>query len=250
MPEPSARSRILTVAHRGNSWAAPENTLVAYREAAQEGADIAECDVYLSRDGVVYLMHDADVKRTTDGEGPGTALAMAELHALDAGSWKDARYAGEPVPMLTELLEQQADDPTQLVIEIKQAGIASPVVECIRAAGAVEHCSVISFSRDECRAVRVLEPRLPCLWLAGVPSGPAERTQLLSDLLADGLQGIDAHAPTVDQGFVRAAHRRGLAVWCWTVDDPAQWEALATMGVDAITTNRPGALRKWCAEAL
>lgn len=249
MTEPSARSRILAVAHRGNSWAAPENTLVAYREAAEQGADIGECDVYLSRDGVVYLMHDADVKRTTNGEGPGTALAMAELRALDAGSWKDTRYAGEPVPMLTELLDQHADGAMQIVIEIKQAGLAATVVGCIRAAEATERCSIISFSRDECRAVKMLEPRLPCLWLAGVPASASERSQLLSDLLADGLQGIDAHAPTLDEGFVRAAHHRGLAVWCWTVDDPAGWETLAAMGVDAITTNRPGALREWCAGA-
>ncbi len=239
------RSRILNVAHRGNSHAAPENTLVAYREALAEGAELAECDVYLSKDGVVYLMHDADVKRTTNGEGAGTGFTMAELHALDAGSWKDPRYAGEPVPTLAALLRQHAADPMAIVVEIKQAGIAAPVVECIRAEDAIERTVVISFSRDECHAVRLLEPRLPVLFLVSIPKEPERRARLLDEALVAGWQGVDAHAPTLDEAFVRSAHARGLTVWAWTCDQAEQWESLAAMGIDGVTTNRPGAFRAW-----
>ncbi len=239
-------SRVLNVAHRGNSSVAPENTLVAYREASEEGADLAECDVYLSADGEAFLMHDAIVDRTTDGEGPGTELTMDQLHALDAGSWKSPAYAGEPVPSLRELLRQHANDPMQIVVEIKQAGIADQVVEVIRQEGALERTVIISFDRPNCNRVAELEPALPCLWLTSkIPADPMEWRAVVNQAVVDGLHGLNVNANALTEEFIRYAHARGLAVWTWTVDDPAKWEALSQGGVDAITTNTPGAPREW-----
>ena len=94
----------LCIAHRGFSAAAPENTSVAVRKGMAVGADGCEFDVRLSRDGVVVLMHDATVDRTTDGTGRVAELTLADLRRLDAGSWKDAEFRGERVPTLGEAL--------------------------------------------------------------------------------------------------------------------------------------------------
>src|SRR5882724_1788115 len=88
------------IAHRGAGKLAPENTLAAFRLGAQYGFRMFECDAKLSADGVVFLMHDAELERTTNGHGIGGDRQWAELSRLDAGSWHSRRYAGEPLPTL------------------------------------------------------------------------------------------------------------------------------------------------------
>jgi len=125
----AAYQHVVCIAHRGNSHQAPENTLVAYREAAEIGADLAECDVDITADGHVVLMHDRSVDRTTDGSGLVQELTLEQLKALDAGSWKAEAYAGETVPTLHELMSQHTDDGLQIVVEIKAAGIAEKDIQ-------------------------------------------------------------------------------------------------------------------------
>ena len=92
------------IAHRGAGKLAPENTLAAFRLGAEHGYRMFECDAKLSSDGIVFLMHDATLDRTTDGRGPVARKTLAELKRLDAGAWFDRRYAGERVPTLREFL--------------------------------------------------------------------------------------------------------------------------------------------------
>ncbi|MBZ0251997.1 MAG: hypothetical protein K8I02_01540, partial [Candidatus Methylomirabilis sp.] len=94
--------RCLRIAHRGASGECPENTLAAFGRALEIGVDMVEFDVHLSRDGVPVVIHDDDVRRTTDGRGLVKDLTLAELRRLDAGGWKDARFAGERIPTLEE----------------------------------------------------------------------------------------------------------------------------------------------------
>ena len=90
----------LVVAHRGGAGLAPENTLAAFRMALEVGADAIELDVRLTRDGRVAVIHDRTVDRTTGGRGPVGSYTLAELKALDAGSWFGPQYLGERVPTL------------------------------------------------------------------------------------------------------------------------------------------------------
>src|SRR5436309_4637824 len=91
-------------AHRGFSAHAPENTLPALAAALDAGAQVAEIDVRLTRDGKLVLMHDGDVDRTTDGSGPVKAMTLGEVKKLDAGRWFDRKYTGIKVPSLDEVL--------------------------------------------------------------------------------------------------------------------------------------------------
>lgn len=229
-------SRPIIVAHRGYSAIAPENTIAALEAAIQAGARACEVDLRLSRDGHVVLMHDATLDRTTTGSGPVREATLAQLQALDAGSWKDARYAGESVPSLAQALEAVANR-AHLVLEIKEPDIAPIVADVITKADAADHVTIISFDIEACRAMRELMPEVGALWLVGGdPRPPAE---LARRALRAGLQGIDAHHSIADEAMAETLHIRGLSLWAWTVNDAGRARELAAMGVEAITTDKP-----------
>lgn len=229
------------VAHRGWSARAPENTLAAIAAAAGAGADACEFDVYQSRDGVVVLMHDETVDRTTDGSGRVTDLTLARLKTLDAGSWKDRRFAGEAIPTLMEALKLLKGTGCTPVIEIKMEGITGTVVDTLRAAGMVEESAVIAFSRSVVKEVRAREPALPCAWLSGekLAGTVEERVDWIArEARKCGTRLVDLNHKMLSPGVLAGLHRRGLTVWTWTVNDPVVMEALLRRGVDAITTDR------------
>lgn len=229
------------VAHRGWSAVYPENTLLAAKMAVQAGADGTEFDVYATRDGVVVLMHDKTIDRTTDGTGEVTSKTLAELRQLDAGSWKDPKFAGEPVPTLEEVLRLLKGTGCQPVIEIKMAGISDKVVRTVRELEMVDDVAVIAFDGEVVREIREMEPRISCAWLssARLTGTPAER----ADWIAEQAQQyrtdmVDLSYNMLSRELVGELKGRGLQVWCWTVNDPAVMEALMRWGVDSITTDR------------
>jgi glycerophosphoryl diester phosphodiesterase len=233
------------VAHRGFSGIAPENTLAAVRAAIEAEASGCEFDVYACGDGTVVLMHDKTVDRTTDGTGRVTELTLAQLRQLDAGSWKDARYAGEPVPTLEEALRLLKGTGCLAVIEIKMEGISERVVRTVRDLGMVDQSAVIAFSQDVVREVRQLEPRLPCAWLCGedLQGTAAERADWLAERAAEcGTDLLDLSYKMLTPELLAELKRRQLSVWTWTVDEAPVMRALRAWGVASITTNRPDIL--------
>jgi len=230
------------VAHRGFSAVAPENTLAAIGEAIRAGATGCEFDVYASQDAALVLMHDATVNRTTNGRGKITELTLSELKRLDAGSWKAAAFAREPVPTLGEALARLKGTGCAAVIEVKMEGISSQVVEAVRSGDMLEESAVISFHQSVVRDVRGIEPRLPCAWLCSkqLSGTPAQRARWLAGEAARcGTNLLDLDFHMLSEELIAELHKRGITVWAWTVDDPAVMEALMRWGVDSITTNRP-----------
>lgn len=233
------RLRPLVCAHRGRSGVAPENTLAAFEAAVDLGADFLELDVRRSADGEIVCMHDATVDRTTDGTGAVADLTLAELRALDAGSWKDDRYAGERIPLLSEVLAQIA--PRLVVdIEIKQRGIAPQVVELIRAADAVRRVTVISFDGGDIRAAKDAEPTLACgLITSGPGEGPDAVLALIASALGAGANFISCHHGAVTPALVRTCHLAGLVLMAWTMDAPEDIARMIDLQVDALVSNYP-----------
>jgi len=233
-------ARPLIVAHRGCSHRAPENTLASYRLALKTGAEMAECDVHVSADGVVMLLHDDTLDRTTNGSGPMSAKTAAELKTLDAGSWKDPQYAGERIPTLVEALKL-VHGKLRFVIEIKGTGMGQPVVDAIQEAGVKPtEVMVISFYHAALVSILAIEPTLPSAWLLdALPPAPADRAQLLQHGLDLGIVGIGLSRKRVDEDFVRMAHVMGLKVFVYTVNDPDEMRRIAAMGVDALISDRP-----------
>ncbi|NUQ02118.1 MAG: hypothetical protein HUU35_19905 [Armatimonadetes bacterium] len=243
----------LVIAHRGFSEQYPENTRISFAAALEYGIDGSECDVHRSRDGVVYLLHDHTLARTAGLDQPADALDWGKLTQLDAGGWKDPRFAGERLPALDQILELHAGRGT-LVIELKALGEMTQLVEgtlaSIDRTNAYGGCSIISFDRDAVTLAAEREPRVPCLLLLSeIPDKPADRTALLVDVLARRLRGLSVYHRALDAAFVREAHRLALTIWTWTVNGEAVADEMAAMGVDAICTDRPGWLKAHLAKA-
>ncbi len=249
--------RVEVIAHRGASAVAPENTLAAFRLAGEMGADWFELDCTLTADGEVVVLHDEKLDRTTNGGGPVARATFAELRTVDAGAWKDARFAGERIPTLAEALALASEE-TGVYIEIKAredteaaraAGLTlgAKVVALVRARGVERRVVVQSFSPQCCAAVKRLAPELRVELLTGCKvDEEAKWAEARRAADAFGLDGINPSAEGFTPERLAAVHAEGRTMAVWTVDDPAEMRRLARWGVDAIITNRPDA----CLEAL
>jgi glycerophosphoryl diester phosphodiesterase len=243
------RGRVWVVGHRGAMGHCPENTMASFQRGLELGADWIELDVHLTRDSELAVIHDETVDRTTDGHGLVKDHTLAELKQLDAGAWFGAKYAGQRIPTLDEVLEWARQHNTVVDIEIKNGpiyydGIEQAVVTALDRTGMTEQVIVISFDHQAAHRVKALDSRVATGVLyfgrpvdAGVGLARAANA--------------DAVLPNV--GFVtpddvRMAHAAGLAMAPWASSDPAILRRLLAAGVDGIGTNHPDVLRRILAE--
>lgn len=257
----SSRSVPYVSGHRGGSAYAPEDTMTAYRNAARIGVDDFETDSYLSSDGVLVLIHDATLDRTTNCSGSVTAKTLAELRQCDAGYWYSPgqsitkndeslphplRGKGVVIPTAKELFDFAAVlgayGPT-VTIEIKQAGAAglataAPLVDLIHASGIQNRIIVQSFHEAPLAQVRKLDPTIKTLFLGDLatPNLAAARAQGFD------YSSVDGNAPDFTQAYVDAAHQAGKGVVPWTPDSSADQKKFIYEGVDGIITNYPACL--------
>lgn len=260
---PAPRPAVQVVAHRGSSEDVPEHTLAAYRKAIDDGADALECDVRLTADGRLVCVHDRRVNRTSNGRGLVSTLELADLATLDFGSWKAGGiHAEDPeapdwdrtsVLTLDRLLQLVVDAgrPVQLAVETKHptryAGLVERrLVELLDHFGMARPVGdtpspvrVMSFSQLSLRRMRQLAPRLPAVFLMERVPLRFRDGALPKDVRIAGpsIEIVRAHPR-----FVARLHRAGHRVHVWTVDRPEDVELCMTLGVDAIITNRPGAV--------
>ncbi|MCB9743652.1 MAG: glycerophosphodiester phosphodiesterase [Alphaproteobacteria bacterium] len=238
---PLGRPRI--IAHRGASAHAPENTLAAFRLAIDEGADGVECDLQLSADGEVVLIHDTELTRTTDREGPVASQPAEALAEADAGAWFHPRFAGEGVPRLAELLALPGAG--LLLLELKDAGPAgfeALVTATLAAMGeAAERCVLMSFHEA---ALRAVVGRAPAVWL--LDADAACRPGVFQDARELGVQAVGVQASGLTAARMTTAHALDLAVFAWTVNEGERARQLVEAGVDALITDAPARIRAAC----
>jgi len=236
------------IAHRGASSATPENTLVAFERALEEGAEVLECDVQMSRDGVAIVMHDPKVDRTTDGRGAVRNLAWDDIRRFDAGypSRFGDTFAGERVPRLEELFEL-ARGRAAVFVEIKPEALADAdgrieagVVEAARRSGMMDAVGVLSFAPRALQRVGELAPEFPL----GLVFRWWRQRRLVEETLAVGADYLIAYTPRVfgDPTLVGRAHEAGLRVGAYVADSPELVHGLLQHGVDGIATNCIGDL--------
>ena len=228
----------LAIAHRGGAGDWPENTMPAFESAVELGFGYVETDVHATRDGALVAFHDESLDRVTDRTGLIRELPWSEV--------SQARVDGtEPIPLLEDLL---GHFPTLRVnIDPKHDTAVSSLVDVLRRTDAIDRVCVGSFSDRRLRRIRkALGPRL-CTAMG--PLGVAK-------LVAGGygvpfeMRAPCAQVPVrrgrvtiVDDRFVRGAHRLGVQVHVWTIDDPVEMHRLLDLGVDGIMTDRPKVLR-------
>lgn len=252
MVNPSLAFAQKIVAHRGASFDAPENTLASFRLAWEQNADAIEGDFFLTKDQQIVCIHDAKTKRTSGEEHVVAESTLEDLRRLDVGLWKDARFKGERIPTLAEVL---ATVPAgkQIYIEIKAGPEIVPhLIPVLKQSGLLaEQTIVISFDEKVIAATREQIPNIKALWLAGFRKNPETKAfepgtesvfKTVRESKANGLD-VQAKREIVNADFVNRLRDAGLEFHIWTVNDPADARHFQKLGVDSITTDRPKFLR-------
>ena len=228
------------IAHRGAGKLAPENTLAAFRLGAQHGYRMAECDVKLSADGVPFLLHDATLQRTTNGQGTAGERPWGELAQLDAGSRHSRAYAGEPLPTFDNAARFCIANGLHLDVEIKPTpGLEQPTGRAVgQAAARLWHNAAVpplltSFQADALGAAADAAPALPrgllldTLW----EGWHARATQL-------GVRAIVCNHALWDAALVAKVHAAGWRALSYTVNDEWAAQRLVALGTDGVVTDR------------
>lgn len=223
------------MAHRGLSADAPENTLYAFSDAILVGADFIELDVQQTRDGVLVVMHDSNLKRTTGVNKDIWDVDYADIQNLDAGSWFDPAYANARIPTLEETL-QFVDKRAKLNIEIKPTKHGSDtleqdVAELITRYQYTDACYVTSFSYGSLKKVKEANPEIRTGYLMSVAYG-----QFYSLKYADA---FSLNKVFVTSQVVNAAHQQGKQIFAWTVNGMSEVRSLCNLHVDSIITDDP-----------
>jgi len=242
------------LAHRGASAVAPENTIAAFRRAHELGADGIELDVQLTRDKIPVVIHDDTVERTTNGRGRVCDLTIGEIARLDAGAWKSAVFNGEPIPTLAQVFESLMDWlkpvgralPCLINVELKTErfftdGLEQQVLNVIARYNLQDRILLSSFSPWALHRARAINRDLPRGYLYDMTMPLVLRKAWLR-FWADP-QAMHPEASMLDAAYMNWAKRKNLQVNTWTVDDPAQAQRLAALGVHAIITNQPDVIR-------
>jgi glycerophosphoryl diester phosphodiesterase len=225
-------------AHRGGASDKPENTMAAFERAVELGFRYLETDAHLTADGVLLAFHDHVLDRVTDRTGVVADLPWSEI--------QKARVDGEPIPLLEDLLAAWPD--VRVNIDPKHEAAVGPLVQALERGNALDRVCVAAFSDRRLSRVRRLSGGRVCTAL-----GPAGITRMRmasfgarTGRFAGGCVQVPTHIGKrvlLDQRFVDTAHRRGLPVHVWTIDERAQMERLLDLGVDGIMTDRPTILK-------
>lgn len=227
---------VTVIGHRGAAGLKPENTMSSFLRAVDEGCDMVELDVHLSRDGYVVIMHDDTVDRTTDGVGRISDLDLKELRSLDAGD-------GERIPTLSEVFELLRNR-CLLNIELKGEGTAIPVsgmleeeINSGRWSG--ENILISSFSPVSLKEFMDARTDVKtAILIDGNPGGAEEFAKQI------GSVAVNPNYMFLEPDFIDMCRKLGLMVNTWTVNDPDQMERMISLGVDGIITDRPDLLVK------
>lgn len=236
--------KVLVLGHRGAMGYAPENTMASFELGWELGSDMLELDVHLSRDNELIVMHDGDVSRTTDGEGRVRDMTLDEIKKLDAGVNHDARFKGQLVPALQEVLSW-AKGRIPLVIEIKGDPHPAPGLEEVLVANIEQYqmsdeVMIISFHHPVVKKVKEIN--------AGLATGVLYTGRLADPVGAAKAANADSlrpHWAYWTRSEVEEVHAAGLIAHAWNADTEERMEYLVGLGVDSIGSNCPDLLRKY-----
>lgn len=220
---------IYVVGHRGAAGVEPENTIRGFRYALELGVDYTECDIHLTKDNHLVVIHDDSVDRTTNGTGTVRSLTFAEIRSLDAGK-------GERVPTITEVLEV-VKDKAILLIELKGEGVEEQAVQTVKKTQMDEQVVFTSFHLDRISKVKNIDSSLKVGAIFGQP--PEDFCQRALDA---GASGIGIHYKNLNRELVKEAHRHELDVRAWNPDTISEMKKMIELGVDGVSSNRPDLL--------
>ena len=222
---------IIKIGHRGAMGYAPENTLKSFEKALEFNIDAVELDVYVCKSGELVVIHDDKVDRTADGRGYVIEKTLEELKKLDVGE-------GEKIPLLSEVLDV-IDKRVRVNIELKGVNTAKPVNDLIdeyvkNKDWKYEDFLISSFNHYELKQFNEINPNIEIgALITGIPIGFAEFAEKVN------AKYVNLCIEFINQDFVDDAHKRGLKVYVWTVNDFDDIERMKALNVDGIFSNFP-----------
>lgn len=244
---PFLSDRFLNIAHRGGARLRPEHTLVAYDHALAIGADVIEFDLHATSDGVIVILHDVTVDRTTDGRGAVRQMTFAELRQLDAG-YRFTRDGGQTfpwrgqgltIPTLEEALDRFQGKPLSVEIKQREPAIATRVVEIFLARGIVDTAVFAAFPTEPIQQLRARAPSA----MTAMTANELIEFSLLSEATLETYMPparfIQPPRDAVTPELLAQAHALGLKMHPWTVNNDADMRTLIQMGVDGMFTDDP-----------
>lgn len=221
-------------AHRGGSRSAPENTIPALQAAIDDLADYAEIDVQETRDGVMILFHDSNLKRMAGIDKSVKSMTWEEMKEIDVGAWFSDEFKGTAIPTLEEAMEFSRGR-LKLNIEIKYMGAAGhlpeKVAEYIEKSGWTEQCVVTSTSYNYLKRVKEVSPDIYTGYIVSAAYG--------NYYLDEAIDFISMLSSSVNRNLIENAHEGGKEVHVWTVNRKSEMERMKMLGVDNVITDNP-----------
>ncbi|MBY4612870.1 glycerophosphoryl diester phosphodiesterase [Rhizobium redzepovicii] len=228
-------------AHRGASAVAPENTIAAFRAAAEQGAEWVELDVALLGDGTPVVIHDVSIDRCSSSKGNLADLTASDLKTIDAGAWFGSQFEGEPLPTLARVVSALGEFGLNANVEIKQHAhhksldqLVNVVDQHLKARAPHTRIMISSFDAAALKGMHALDPsyELAMLW----SKVPADWLDLLRSIPATTIH-LDYKALSI--GFLEEAVRCGIKVRAWTCNDPRRLASFWDAGLTGVITDDP-----------
>ncbi len=238
-------NRPMVIAHRGNTVNAPENTLAAYQIAVEEGAEMIETDVHISKDGRLVIMHDSSLGRTTNFTGYVHEYTLEELRTADAGSWFSSSFKDERIPTIEEAMDFSKKTGLYMCLEVKGGGtprstmISTQLVEIIRKYDAFDSVFLSSYHHDALSAAKIIAPelmlapeRLPDNVEPDIPEAVRQANEL-------GAEVLQLHYKYLYPDVLKALRDANVAVWAWPTTTEEEILPAIKTGVDAVMGDNP-----------
>ncbi|HSB65191.1 MAG TPA: glycerophosphodiester phosphodiesterase family protein [Anaerolineales bacterium] len=246
---------IVRIAHRGASKLFPENTLLAFRKAIEQGVDYIEMDLHLSKDREIVIIHDETLDRTTNGTGFVWDLTLDELRRYDAGR-------GERIPTLAEVVDLVRPTPVRLCLELKfelersytdkylQEGLAvtEAAIQFLDRVDFKDGVILVSFSPILLKRAKELEPRYPLIFDPSPQDGSLTPKQVMDQVLPSRANIVAYHYSACDEAFMEESRLCGIPTWAWDPDDPDEIRRLVRLRVHGLESNRPDVLTQVLSE--
>lgn len=234
----------LNIAHRGFSSCFPENTMLAFCEAERAGCDGIELDVHLTRDGVPVIIHDENIRRTTDGDGLVSSFSFTELRAFNASASWNGKYPFQSIPSLEEYFQWVKGTGLITNIELKNGVIDYPdlekkVIGLIRRYGLEERILFSSFNHISMQRCKQLAPAIPCglLYSCWIVNPGAYAAGL-------GVECVHPRFLSLTDETIAEIHRHHIRINAWTINEEDDIRRLAGQGIDGFITNFPDRVKK------
>jgi glycerophosphoryl diester phosphodiesterase len=235
----------MKIGHRGAAGYCPENTFASFKKAIDLGAEYLEIDIQMTKDGELVVIHDPTVNRTTNGKGRVRDLSLAEIQALDAGSWFNPIFAGEKIPSFSEFLDVFAGN-TCLLIELKKPSLYPQIEEKVAnelmrrgiTSGESNQLIVQSFDRNSMKRFHELLP--------DVPIGILVKNSVVNGLSTKDLKSFSSYASyvnpkitMVNKRLLKRIHHHGFKTIIWTVKKKKDIRILKQFKIDGVISDYP-----------